>query len=598
MLEGLLVSKIALIVTLGIAAQWLAWRSKLPAIVLLCVAGFLAGPVFGWLRPSENLGPLVPVIVKVSVAFILFDGGLNLKGFELREAGRGVKRLVFFGLPLAWIFGAAAAYFIAGLSFPVALVLGAILVVTGPTVIIPLIRQHKLPARLSSLLKWEGIVNDPLGALLAVLVFEYFVAFEHQTPGSILIGLGSALVVSFITGWGGAYFMRESFSNGWIPEFLKIPVVLSSILIIYTMANFVQEEAGLLAVTVYGTVLGNAGLKIIDDLRKFKEYIAIFLVSAVFIILTADLEIADLTRLDWRSYAFVGALMFVVRPLGTWLATIGSGMDWRERTFVGWIAPRGVVAASVAGLFAPRLMEVGYSDAAQLVPLVFMVVFSTVIFHGFSVGFVARRLGLASKAQGGLMIVGASPWSVALAEALKDLGVKVILVDNSWYDLREARLAGVQVYYGEVLSENFEQRLDMAEISYLLAATDNDAYNALVCNAFASHLGRDKVLQLALHKSRHEKDEVFSTAKRGRIAMGESDRFEKLLGHLQRGWHFQKTPITEEYGLREMIEGRQDEVKPVVLLRRDKTLGFFSTERSATPGPGDIVVSFRGPTEG
>ncbi|MEL6215247.1 MAG: cation:proton antiporter, partial [Pseudomonadota bacterium] len=295
---------IVFVVSLGIAAQWLAWRLRLPAIVLLAAAGILAGPVFGLVDPSEQLGELLRPLIGLCVAIILFEGGLSLNLAELKHAASGVRRLVYLGAPMAWVFAAACAYFIGGLDTATSLVFGAIMVVTGPTVIMPLLRQAALNRRTASYLKWEGIVNDPIGALLAVIVFQFFV-YTGQGSGLLYVleSLGLAIASGVLLGAVGGWLTGQAFRAGLVPEYLKSPVMLGLVLVIFVAANYLQHEAGLLAVTVMGIVIANMNLPGFGDMRRFKEYITIMLVSIVFVLLTSDLDIASLTSIGWRGAA-------------------------------------------------------------------------------------------------------------------------------------------------------------------------------------------------------------------------------------------------------------------------------------------------------
>ena len=594
MAHDILLHKIILVISMGIAAQWFAWRFKFPSIVVLSTAGIITGPVFHWINPSQDFGEFMLVLIKLAVAIILFEGGLNLHLHELKKAGKAVRQLIILGLPLAWLFGFLASYYIEGLSLPVALLLASILVVTGPTVIMPLIRQTRITPRLASLFKWEGIVNDPLGALLAVFVLQYFIAAEQSdATQQVLLSVGLAVFVSLLLGLGSGFFLKYAFEKGFIPEFLKVPIILSMVLLIYGVANSVQEEAGLLAVTVFGAMVGNIGMAIIHELRRFKENITTLLVSTVFIILAADLNPAPLMAMEWRSVAFLSCILFFVRPAAVWLSTIGAGLQSNERLMLSWIAPRGVVAVSVAGLLAPKMIEQGYPDAALLVPLVFSVVFSTVILHGFSFEWMARVLGLSTKNQEGVMIVGASPWTIGLANAIKQANIPVLLVDASWHSLKNARLQSIPVYYGEILSETSEQNLDLLEMGYLLTASGNDAYNALVSGAFIHHFGRERVYQLASHGSSGEESrkEVKSSS-RGLTAFGDELRFETLLSLYYQGWRFQKTRLTKEFDYDDFLVSSDDKAKLLLLIQGSGKLVFNSSTQKLMPKPGDTILSF------
>ena len=391
-----LVNIIALIACVGLVVQWAAWRFRIPAIVLLTAAGFVVGPATGLINPSRDFGNLLEPFVQLAVAVILFEGGLNLRFHELSQAGAGVRRLTTVGLVFSFVLGSVAAYYIGHLSWPVAIEFGAIIVVTGPTVIMPLLRHARLRSRTASLLKWEGIVNDPLGALLAVVVFEYLVLSGGVDAG---YELGAVVILTLVLagslGWFTGQALGAVYRRGFVPEYLKGPGMLATVLGSYALGNLLLAEAGLLTVTALGIALGNANLPSIEELRRFKEYITIALVSGLFIVLTADLDPALIEELDWRGAALIAAVIFMVRPVAVIAATIGSDLEWQERALLSWIAPRGIVAAAVAGAFSTRMLDAGYTDAGKLLPLVFALIVSTVVLHGFSIGWLARRLDLA-----------------------------------------------------------------------------------------------------------------------------------------------------------------------------------------------------------
>ncbi len=583
---------LALIVLLGVGAQWVAWRIRAPAIILMALFGLLAGPVAGWLRPAEQFGPLLDPIIRLGVAVILFEGGLSLRFTELRQAATGVKRLVSFGVGLAFVLGSAAAHYFGNLSWPVAMVFGAISVVTGPTVIMPLLRQARLRKRPASFLKWEGIINDPIGALLAVLVFQYSAYAGAADISELLVWLGEGLAVAGLLGVGGGYLLGSAYRRGYAPEYLKGPIAFVAAVMVYVAANYALSEAGLLATTLLGVTLGNMRLPSIGEIRRYKEYVTIMLVSAVFVLLTAELDPQILLTLDWHSAALLLAMLFLVRPLSVFLATVGTDMSWQERLLVGWIAPRGIVAAAMAGVFAPQLFAHGYQGAGLLLPLVFALIFLTVLVHGLSLGALARRLKLSATGRHGVLIVGASSWTVGLAGALKELGVFVLVVDASWHRLRIARLAGIAVHYGEILSEFSEETLEFSEIGYLFAATDNDAYNSLVCSRFAPDLGRNRVYQLPYITAGESDPKRLPRTVRGLVSPDEEALYEDLLRRWYGGWTFQKTQLTETFTYERFVDGRPQGSLPIVVLKEGGDIQFESPEQRIKPRPGDLVIWF------
>jgi NhaP-type Na+/H+ or K+/H+ antiporter len=454
---------VSLIGLLCILCQWLGWRYKIPAIVLLSIAGLLLGPVFGILNPQLVFGGNLRTIVSIAVAIILFDGGLGLRFKELKEMTRTVSQMVLIGAPLGWMLTATTCHYVMGFSWPVALVFGGILVVTGPTVILTLLRQARLQSRASAVLKWEGIVNDPLGALFAVVAYEYFASPSLQHApllgfSYLALRLGAIGLCSYLTGRA----IRWLFQRGHVPEFLKQPAVLIFVILVYALANLWQDEGGLIAVTVLGVTLANSDLRNLDEMRRFKEYLSLLLVSLVFILITATLRWQDLRLLDWRTGVFIAILLLVIRPLTVLCSTFRSGVTRQELLFIGWIAPRGIVCAAVCGLIGPQMVGLGYADGAKMVPLAFSIIFATVIGHGFTLRPWGRRLGLVYDNISGLLIVGCNPFTVDLAQQLQEIDVPVLITDTDWHELRLARQGQVPLHYGEILSEDAEFKLELS----------------------------------------------------------------------------------------------------------------------------------------
>lgn len=589
---------LVIVIGLGVFAQWAAWRIKIPAIVLLTLTGLAAGPWLGIINPEEDFGDKLEPIISLCVAIILFEGGLNLAFHELKASAKGVRRLVYLGVPLSWMLGAWATHFIGGVSWEVSMVFGAIIVVTGPTVIIPMLRHAMLNKRTASYLKWEGIINDPIGVLLAVLVFEYFIySGEEAAANEVVVNLLKALLTGILFGGGVGFLCGKAFRKGLVPEYLKMPVTLGLVLLTFLASDTVQAEAGLLTVTIMGIVMGNMGLPSIEDMRRFKEYLTILLVSMVFILLSANLEPEALKNLSWRSVALIAAIMLLVRPIAVMLATLGAGMDFRDRLLISWIAPRGIVAAAVTGLFATRMVEAGYTDGELMVPLIFSLIFATVIIHGFTLGPISRWLGLASTKRNRVLIVGCSPWTTELALTLKGAGADVLLVDTSWHRLRPARLAGLPVYYGEILSDDAEESLELNDVGILFAATSNDAYNSLVCYSFAVELDRAKTYQLPMYSADDDDPKGITRSMRGRIAFDEDALFETFWQSMSRGWKFQKTGITDQYDYLTFQKECPEGTIEMFVVKEGGEVAVNSPQHPVEPEEGDTVIYFAPPRE-
>ncbi|WP_106495954.1 cation:proton antiporter [Lentibacillus sp. Marseille-P4043] len=585
--------EIMLIGLLGIGSQWLAWRYRMPAIVVMSVAGLIVGPIFGIMNPQEDFGTLYKPIITVAVAIILFEGSLNLNFKELRGLGRPVFRISTIGAFIAWILGSLTAHYIAGLSWAVAFVIGGLFIVTGPTVILPLLRQSKLKPRPAKILKWEGIIVDPIGALLAVFAFEIISYLTSSNPdGTSLLLFFAASIFAAILGWACGRGTGWMFETGNIPEFLKSPVVFIVVIMCFTIADEITHETGLLAVTAMGMTLANMGISSVADMRHFKENMSILLISAIFIMLTASLNVHTILHVfEPRIIGYVLLMMFLVRPLSIFLSTIGTDLALNEKLLVGWIAPRGIVALTVSSYFAAILGEAGYEDAAIITTLTFGLVFFTVVAHGFSIRWLAKKLHLSMEGRPGTIIVGSNTFTVELAKSLIKAKDPVIVVDSSWEKLRKAREAGIPFYHGEMLSEQTEYHLDTTPYEYLIAATDYHSYNSLVCTTFMPEYGRTNVYKVSPYKQIDSETNDIVDKIGGRILFGEEVSTEDLNQNIRSGYVFRQTTLTEQYNYKQ-YKGERDEA--AVLLYYIKPSGkiiFYSEEMKTTPEVGDIVVS-------
>lgn len=588
---------IAMVGMLGIGAQWLAWRTNRPSIVLMLAAGFLAGPVLGIFDPEHAFGELLEPMVAIGVALVLFEGGLSLNFRELRHTSGAVWRMATVGVAIGWLLNALAAHQIAGLVWPVAVLFGGILVVTGPTVVMPLLRQATIQPRPASLLKWEAIVNDPTGALCAVIAYEYFrMSGTGASWVAIVPPMLLAAAFAGLMGYGAARLIAWSFPRGLVPEYLKVPLLFVTVIAVFVLANTIEHEAGLVAVTVMGIALANMNVQSIRSIHPFKETVAILTVSGIFVLLAASLKWSDLAYLNWRFGLFLFALLFLVRPATVLLTLIGSSIPWNERLFVAWIAPRGIVMVAISGLFALRLSELGYADGNVLIGLSFAVVVATVLAHGFTIDLAARLLGVKGESRPGLLIVGSTPWSIALAKLMHELKTPVMIVDSSWERLALARRENLPNYHGEILNEATEHNLDLSPFQVLVAASDNEAYNTLVCNEFAYEVGRDAVYQLG---EPGDEDDRYAMPEslRGRALFDSGYGVEEILERIDAGWRFRKTKLSENFRFEDAKGALPQAANMLLLLKEDGRMRFFTHAARPVPGPGDTVISFSPPKD-
>ncbi|MDG5472798.1 sodium:proton antiporter [Jeotgalibacillus sp. ET6] len=583
---------VMLVVFLGILSQWLSWRIKLPAIVVMSVAGIIVGPVLGIINPEQEFGDMYGPIISMAVAIILFEGSLQLDVREIRDLGKPVFRIVTIGAFIAWILGSLIAHFVAGLSLPVAFVIGGLFIVTGPTVILPLLRQAKLKPRPAKILKWEGIIVDPIGVLLALFAFEIILYFtdESVTLPTLLLYFGAAAFAALL-GWGCGRGMGWMFKKGYIPEFLKSPVLFAVVLLCFTLADEVMHETGLLSVTAMGMTLANMHIASMENMRHFKENISVLFISTIFIMLTASIQIETFTEiLNPAIIGYVLLMLFVVRPLSIWLSTIGTDLSWQEKTLVGWIAPRGIVALTVSGYFASVLFDTGFEDARLLTALTFALVFATVCAHGFSIGWVARRLKLANDSKPGIIVVGGNLFTRELVKTLKGMEIPALLVDSSWKKVVKARQSGLSTFHGEILSEQTEYSLDMTPYESIVAGTESDAYNALICSTFTPSIGAKHLFQVASERDLASSHERLTHTVGGRILFNETATLQKLISQLESGYVFRKTMITEQYSYEQFKKEIDEEDTIIGVLKTSGNFEPFATDTEIAVVAGDTMV--------
>ncbi len=584
------------IIVLGIGAQWVSWRLRLPAILALLVAGFLAGPVAGVIDPDALMGEVLFPFVSLAVAIILFEGGLSLNTAELREIGRVVRNLIVWQVALTWVAATALAVMLLDLSFALASLFGAILTVTGPTVIVPLLRHIRPEGRIGSLVKWEGIVNDPIGAILAVLVFEAIRAGGFQEGIAVTaLGVLKAGLLGGAMGLAGAGFIVIVLKRHWIPDYLQNPMALALVLAVFSASNLVQAESGLLAVTLMGVALASQRVVTLRHIVEFKENLRVLLISVLFIVLAARLPLTDADYTSTGSLLFLAALILFVRPAVVALATLRSSFTWRERAFLAVMAPRGIVAASVASLFALQL-EDGLPEATRLIPLTFLVIGGTVTVYGLSAPWVARWLRLATPNPQGIVMVGVASWARAAAKALIGQGVKVVLVDSNWGNVTAARNAGLKTYYANFLTERTMDEMELAGIGRLLAVTPNDEVNTLAALHVGGLFPRSHVYQLAPEgEARGGRHRTIPPHLSGRILFGKEVTHALLTERHRTGWVIKTDRLTNEFDFSAFRSRYGETAIPLFAIRESGEVLVFTADTPPTPKPGHVLVSLVDP---
>lgn len=594
-----IVTGLAVILALGIGGQWIAWRFGLPSILVLLVFGFVAGPTTGYLVPDELFGDLLPPVVSLAVAVILFEGGLNLRLVELRRVGRVVLGLITVGIAVTWAIAAAAAWALLGFSPGVAVLFGAVLVISGPTVILPILRHVRPTGRVAAAVKWEGIVNDPIGAVLAVLVFEAILpGGPHDAASHAAWGVARTLVCGLAGGFVGAALLVLLLRYYLVPDYLQSLIALMVAVALYTGANQVQDECGLLAVTVMGIVLASQRVVDIKHIIEFKENLGVLFVSLLFVVLAARVDVGELKQLDWRSAVFVLVLVLAARPAAVWASTAGTDFHWRERTFLAWMAPRGVVAVAVISVFAGRLAAEDVADAGRMVPMMFLVVACTVATYGLSAGPLARGLGLAEASPQGVLLVGAHSWARAIAKVLQEEGFRVFLVDNNYRNIAAARMAGLPTHYGNVVSESTLDEVNLHGIGRILALTSNDEANALAALHFAQVFERAGLYQLQPEKdARGGRERDAPGHLRGRFLFAEGATYTELSRRFAAGAQVRRTQLTEEFSFAAFRERHGDAAIPLFRITEEGRLLPFTASDPTAPKPGDRLISLTYPED-
>lgn len=587
-----ILSGLATITVLGVLAQWIAWRFRFPSIIILLFFGFLAGPVTGLISPDKMFGELLFPMVALSVALILFEGGLGLSFSDLLHSGKVIRNLVTVGAIVTAALTAVGAFFLLGFSRDLSILLGAILVVTGPTVIGPMLRQLKPTGQVGSILKWEGIMIDPIGAMLAVLVFQAILAGGlHEALPETLAGIVRTLIAGSFSGAIGAVIIVVSLKRHWIPDFLQNPMSLMIVVGVYTLSHYIQPESGLLGATVMGMVLANQNRVSVKRIVEFKENLRVLLISALFIILAARIDLADMPILDWHTVLFVVFLVVVVRPASVFLSSFRSKLSFKEKIFLSGMAPRGIVAAAVVSVFSFELYHLGVDEASMLVPVTFKVIIGTVLIYSIVSHYLGNRLKLTNPNPQGVLFVGAHDWAQAIAKALMDEGIQVRMIDTNYDHVSKARMKGIPASQTNVTSQSEVQEIDLEGMGYLVALTSNDEVNSLATIRFEPVFGSTHVFQLPSAEVKPKEAKGKSDHLQGRFLFDKKASFGDIENIFYEGAEIKKTRLTKEFDFDAFKEYYQQKVMPLFLITQDKELVILTTDKKLTPKAGQTLIS-------
>ncbi len=579
------------IVVAGFVCQWLAWRVRLPSILFLLLVGIVVGPWLGLLRPDELFGDLLQPMVSLAVAVILYEGSLTLKFAEIRGRGRVVRNLVTLGVLVTWLIATLAARHILGWDMLLAALFGAVVTVSGPTVIVPLIRSVRPNSALSNVLRWEGILVDPLGAIFAVLVFDFIVVTQTAaTTTQLFTTFGLIVAGGVLLGVAAGHAFGIVLRKHWLPDFLRDYAALAVVILVFALAESLAAESGLLAVTVMGVWQANMKDVDFDDILDFNESLTLVLVAGLFIVLAARIDVAALVSLGGGALAVLLLLQVVAGPVRAAIASIGSDLRWQERVFLGWIFPRGIVAAAVSALFALRLESMQFPGADKLVPMVFTIIVGTVVIQSLTGSLLGRFLGVTDPEPKGVLVVGASRAAIFYAKALHERGHRVMVASPSWGGVSQARMAGIPVFYGSAVSNYAERHLDLTGIGKLLAMSYQPGLNELACVKYRYEFGRDSVFTLRQHaESGHEKHQITGEAA-GRVLFGGERSVDELGEILSEGGEIKTTEIKDSYTFAEYREKHPERII-LFISDADGNIRFPLSEDSNDIVTGDKVTA-------
>ncbi|WP_282122536.1 cation:proton antiporter [Algibacter mikhailovii] len=586
--------ELAGIIILGILAQWVAWKFKIPAILPLILIGLLVGPIAAEYLSSDGSKWIEPVwdgtkgffpgdglyyFVSLAISIILFEGGLTLKRSEIKTLGPVITKLITLGSTITFFGAGIIAHVIFNLSWELAFLFSGLIIVTGPTVITPILRNIPLKKDISTVLKWEGILIDPIGALVAVLVFE-FISVEGDSgfTKTALIEFGKIILFGTTFGFTFAHALAFVINKKLIPHYLLNVVSLSTVLLVFVESEVFAHESGLLAVVVMGMVLGNGKLKNIKELLYFKESLSVLLISILFILLAANIDFKDLMLLyTWKTAILFFVVVLVIRPLGVFLSTQGSKLRFNDKLFISWVGPRGIVAAGIASLFGSKLIKQGVDGAEYITPLVFMIVLGTVLLNATTARIMAKLLGVFLKRSEGVLIVGASHVSRLIGKYLVDNGRHVVLIDSNLNNIELAQEEGMEAIDTDIYSDTLDDNIELNDIGFLMALTGSADINAYAIEKFRGQFGESGYYRLITADEAHDP----SSPPEGLFS--QTDDFNSLTEVARRHPEIHEITLDSRAHFEELIEKTNADVDIIPLLVKDKkgVLEIISSKNKA-----------------
>ncbi len=581
--------ELAGIIILGILAQWVAWKFKIPAILPLILIGLLVGPIAAeylnedgskWIEPIWNgtkglfPGEGLYYFVSLAISIVLFEGGLTLKRSEIKNVGPVITKLITLGSTVTFFGAGVVAHFVFDLNWELSFLFSGLIIVTGPTVITPILRNIPLKKDISTVLKWEGILIDPIGALVAVLVFEFIsVGGGSGFTKTALMEFGKILLFGTSFGFTFAHALAFAINKKLIPHYLLNVVSLSTVLLVFVESEIFAHESGLLAVVVMGMVLGNAQLKSLKELLYFKESLSVLLISILFILLAANINIEDLMLLyTWKTAILFALVVFVIRPLAVFLSAYKSNLKLNEKLFISWVGPRGIVAAGIASLFGSKLLKQGVAGAEYITPLVFMIVLGTVLLNATTARVFAKIVGVFLKSSNAILIVGASSVARFIASYLKENDKRVILIDANKNFIEKANQEELEAFAVDIYEDDLTDNIELNDVGYLLAMTGSDTVNTYALDRFSDAFGEHGAYRLATSKEITDQNsdaQQFFTPKDDYLNLSEAFRDHPKI---------YETPVTSEDAYNTTLSKLFNELKSIPLFVKKGEALFLISE--------------------
>ncbi|VEB35676.1 potassium/proton antiporter [Legionella sainthelensi] len=588
-----LVLLFSLILLIGFVCQWIASRLKLPAIIFLLISGIFIGSQIHWVALNKQLNNLLFPFVSFSVAVILFEGSMTLKFSKIRGVGSVIRNLISLGAITTFLLVATATHLLMKFSWGISFLFAALMVVTGPTVIAPMLRILRPNANIANVLQWEGILIDPIGAILAVLVFEFIIS--NTLSGGFISGVftfGKIILTGASLGFIGGISLGIAFKKYWIPQDLHNFAVLSCISVIYASSNYIISESGLLSVTMMGLSLANIKGIELDEILNFKENLSLVLLSILFLILAAQIDLSSFFVLGYPAILLFLVIQFIIRPLNVYLSSLGSSLTIPERHMIAWIAPRGIVAAAISALFAMRLGNLGYADASKLAPLTFFMIIGTITLQSLTAKTIALKLKVAEPEPQGFLIIGANKVAQAIATQLQESNFYVCLVDEEWSALSDAKMKGLITIWGNPVSQHVENNLNLLKIKHLLILTPYLELNILAAKHYRYFFSEREIFAIqTIIPQEGQIEEKFYFKHSGRNIFTQDVTYQYLENLLTLGAKIKTTLLTEQFSYEQYLKSEKNIIStPLFAIDPKGYIYVFTNQITFTPSNGWKII--------